>query len=158
LTKNLTTGDTGDMGESSKQASSLRTGSQGEMRACIGDWWIWIIEIIDIECVVLLSFLIEKFVSTKWRIYKGILVGPRLLRRGISRGCRERELFFQLQSLQKILYRDLKWKKSVKKSILVGFFTKSNSSEQNIYRNDGLKINFQRCCASKNKTRNSQDI
>jgi hypothetical protein len=45
-----------------------------------------------------------------------------------------------------------KWK-SVKKSILVGFFTKSNSSEQNIYRNDGLKINFQRCCASKNKTR-----
>jgi hypothetical protein len=124
------------MGESSKQASSLRTGSQGEMRACIGDWWIWIIEIIDIECV-LLSFLIEK---------KGILVGPRLLRRGkVSRGCRECELFFQLQSLQKNLYRDLKWKKSeksVKKSILVGFFTKSNSSEQNIYRNDCLKINF----------------
>jgi hypothetical protein len=73
----------------------------------------WPIEIIDIECV-LLSFLSEKFVSTKWRIYKGILVGPRLLRRGISRGCRECELFFQLQSLQKILYRDLKWKKSEK--------------------------------------------
>jgi hypothetical protein len=59
------------------------------------------IEIIDIECV-LLSFLSEKFVSTKWRIYKGILVGPRLLRRGISRRCSEcefTELFFQ--SLQK---------------------------------------------------------
>ena len=28
------------------------------------------IEIIDIECV-LLSFLCEKFVATKWRIYKG---------------------------------------------------------------------------------------
>ena len=51
------------------------------------------IEIIDIECV-LLSFLCsEKFVSTKWRIYKGILVGPRLLRRGISRGCREFNCF-----------------------------------------------------------------
>jgi hypothetical protein len=67
--------------------------------------WDSTIEIIDIECV-LLSFLSEKFVSTKWRIYKGILVGPRLLRRGISRGCRECELFFQ-----KFLYRDLKWKK-----------------------------------------------
>ena len=75
------------------------------------------IEIIDIECV-LQSFLSEKFVSTKWRIYKGILVGPRLLRRGISRGCSEcefTELFFQLQSLQKNLYRDLKWKKSFTK-------------------------------------------
>jgi hypothetical protein len=54
-----------------------------------------------IECV-LLSFLSKKIVSTKWRIEKGILVGPRLLRRGISRGCRECELFFQLKSLQKI--------------------------------------------------------
>ena len=72
------------------------------------------IEIIDIECV-LLSFLSEKFVSTKWRIYKGILVGPRLLRRGISRSCRECELVLQLQSLQKLLYRDLKWKKSFRK-------------------------------------------
>ena len=35
----------------------------------------------------------------------------------------------------------------------MGFFTKSNSSEQNIYRNRRLKINFQRCCASQNKTR-----
>ena len=49
---------------------------------------VYIIEIIDIECV-LLSFLSKKFVSTKWRIEKGILVGPRLLRQGISRGCRE---------------------------------------------------------------------
>ena len=32
---------------------------------------------------------------------EGILVGPRLLRQGISRGCRECELFFQLKSLQK---------------------------------------------------------
>jgi hypothetical protein len=39
------------------------------------------------------------------------------------------------------------------KPILVGFFTKSNSSEQNIYRNHRLKIKFQRCCASQNKTR-----
>ena len=67
-------------------------------------------EIIDIECV-LLSFLSKNFVSTKWRIQKGILVGPRLLRQGISRGCRECELFFRLKSLQKNLYRDLKWKK-----------------------------------------------
>jgi hypothetical protein len=58
------------------------------------------IEIIDIECV-LLSFLSKKIVSTKWRIEKGILVGPRLLRQGISRGCRECELFFQMKSLQK---------------------------------------------------------
>jgi hypothetical protein len=29
---------------------------------------------------VLLFFLSKKFVSTKWRIEKGILVGPRLLR------------------------------------------------------------------------------
>jgi hypothetical protein len=45
-----------------------------------------------------IRFLSEKFVSTKWRIYKGILVGPRLLRWGISRGCSECELFFQLQT------------------------------------------------------------
>ena len=38
-------------------------------------------EIIDIECV-LLSFLSEKFVATKWRIYKGILTSSRLLREG----------------------------------------------------------------------------
>ena len=74
--------------------------------------WATGIEIIDIECV-LLSFLSKKFVSTKWRIEKGIFVGPSLLRQGISRGCRQCELFFQLKSLQKILYRDLKWKKNV---------------------------------------------
>jgi hypothetical protein len=62
---------------------------------------------------VLPSFLRKKIVSTKWRIEKGILVGPRLLWQGISRGCRECELFFQLKSLQKILYRDLKWKKKL---------------------------------------------
>ena len=103
----------------------------------------------------LLSFLSKNFVSTKWRIYKGILASPRLQQQGISRGCRECELFFQ-QRLQKKLYRDLKWKKKFckeEKPIPVGFFTKSNSSEQNIYKNRRLKIHFQRCCASQNKTR-----
>jgi phage anti-repressor protein len=52
--------------------------------------------------------------------------------------------------LQRHLYGDLKWKKN---GDFVGFFTKSNSSEQNIYRYHRLKINFQRCCASQNKTR-----
>ena len=46
------------------------------------------IEIIDIECV-LLSFLSQKFVSTKWRIQKGIFTRSRLLRQGISRGSGE---------------------------------------------------------------------
>jgi hypothetical protein len=68
------------------------------------------IEIIDIECV-LLYFLSKKFVSTKWRIEKGILVGPRLLRQGISRGCRECELFFQLFSIS-----GLKMEKKVSKN------------------------------------------
>jgi hypothetical protein len=54
-----------------------------------------------VECV-LLSFLSKKLVSAKWRIEKGILVGPRLLKQGISRSCGECELFFQLKSLQKI--------------------------------------------------------
>jgi hypothetical protein len=85
----------------------LNTEKGGFPRSAI---YVSLIEIIDIECV-LLSFLSEKFVSTKWRIYKGILVCPRLLRRGISRGCRECELFFHLKSFQKNLYRDLKWKK-----------------------------------------------
>jgi hypothetical protein len=31
-------------------------------------------------------------------------------------------------------------------------FTESNDSEQNICRNRRLKIHFQRCCASQNKT------
>ncbi len=46
------------------------------------------IEIIDIECV-LLSFLSQKFVATKWPIYKSILARPNLLWQGISRGCGE---------------------------------------------------------------------
>ena len=64
-----------------------------------------------------------------------------------------------LRSLKKQLYRDLKWKKSFlkKKKCLKthssGFFTKINSSEQNICRNRRLKIHFQRRCASQNKTR-----
>ena len=65
--------------------------------------------------------------STKWRIEKGILVGPRLLRQGISRGCRERKLFFQLKSLQKILYRDLNGKKVSKNPFQWALCTKSNS-------------------------------
>ena len=98
--------------------------------------------------------LLSLLFSTKWRIYKGILASPRLLRQGNSRGCRSANCFFQ-QNLQKRLYRDLKWKKSFfkgEKPIPVVFFTKSNSSEQ-IYRNRRLKIHFQRCCASQNKTR-----
>ncbi len=51
--------------------------------SCLGP-----IEIIDIECV-LLSFLSQKFVSTKWRIQKGIFTRFRLLWQGISRGCGE---------------------------------------------------------------------
>jgi hypothetical protein len=90
----------------------------------------------------------QKFVSTKWRIYKGILIGPRLLRRGISRGCRECELFFQLQSLQKFLYRDLKWKKS---------FIKWKKCQNRIYiQKSSFKNKFSTlltCCASQNKTR-----
>ena len=49
-------------------------------------------------------------------IEKGIFVGPSLLRQGISRGCRECELFFQLKSLQEIInFWDLKlrWPTSV---------------------------------------------
>jgi hypothetical protein len=103
---------------------------------------------------VLLSFLSKNFVSTKWRIYKGILASPRLQRQGISRGCRECELVFIQQSLQKQLYQDLKWKTNFlkEKKLTNGLFTKSNSSEQNIYRNRRLKISFQCCCASQNKT------
>ena len=59
------------------------------------------IEIVDIECV-LLSFFSENFVSTKWRIYKGIFGSSRLLRKGISRGREECDCFFFVkQSLQK---------------------------------------------------------
>ena len=52
------------------------------------------IEIIDIECV-LLSFLIKNFVSTKWRIYKGILASPRLLRREFRAVARSAIVFCQ---------------------------------------------------------------
>ena len=64
--------------------------------------WLHSIEIIDIECV-LLSFLISKnFVSTKWRIYKGILASPRLLRREFRAVARSAiVVFFVKQSLQK---------------------------------------------------------
>ena len=41
-----------------------------------------------VECV-LLSFFSENFVSTKWRIYKGIFGSSRLLREGISCGRKE---------------------------------------------------------------------
>ena len=62
------------------------------------------IEIIDIECV-LLSFLSKNFVSTKWRIYKGILASHRLLRREFRAVARSANLwcdcFFVKQSLQK---------------------------------------------------------
>ena len=92
---------------------------------------------IDIECV-LLCFLCKKIVSTKWRI--SIWLVPIF--------CRECELFFQ-QSLQKniILYRDLKWKISFVKEIIIlkthrGFFKKSDSSEQDIYRYHRLNYSF----------------
>ena len=58
------------------------------------------IEIIDIECV-LLSFLSKNFVSTKWRIYKGILASPRLLRREFRTVARSAIVFFVKQSLHK---------------------------------------------------------
>ena len=54
----------------------------------ISGGWVSTIEIIDIECA-LLSFLGQKFVSTKWRRCKGILARPNLLWQGISRGCGE---------------------------------------------------------------------
>ena len=100
------------------------------------------IQIIDIECV-LLSFLSKNFVSTKWRIYKGILTSSRLLRHGISRGCRA-NCFFQ-QSLQKNLYRDLRWKKSFvkeKNPFLWGFLGKAIVLNRTYYRNRRLKIHL----------------
>ena len=64
----------------------------GHFLSQVNRWWK-IIEIIDIECV-LLSFFSENFVSTKWRIYKGIFGSSRLLRKGISRGREECDYFF----------------------------------------------------------------
>jgi hypothetical protein len=63
-------------------------------------------------------------------------------------------LFFSTK-FAKIIISRLEVKKNFfkgEKAIPVGFFTKSNSSEENIYRNRRLKIHFQRC-ASQNKTR-----
>ena len=56
-------------------------------------YWVKSIEIIDIECV-LLSLLSKNFVSTKWRIYKGILASPRLLRREFRAVARSAIVFF----------------------------------------------------------------
>ena len=61
------------------------------------------IEIIDIECV-LQSFLSKNFVSTKWRIYKGILASPRLLRREFRAVARSAIVFF----LSSKVYRKIK--------------------------------------------------
>ena len=63
-------------------------------------YWVKSIEIINIECV-LLSLLSKNFVSTKWRIYKGILASPRLLRREFRAVARSAIVFFFKQSLQK---------------------------------------------------------
>ena len=60
-------------------------------------------EIIDIECV-LLSFLSKNLVSTKWRIYKGILASPRLLRREFRAVARSAIVFF----LSRKVYRKIK--------------------------------------------------
>jgi hypothetical protein len=98
--------------------------------------WSFFIEIIDIECV-LLSFLSKNFVSTKWRIYKGILASSRLLWWVISRVCRECELFFSTKFEKKQLYRDWKWKKFFKgeNPIPVGFWTEyiQKSSFENTF-------------------------
>ena len=58
------------------------------------------IEIIDIECV-LLSFFSENFVSTKWRIYKCILVVLDSCGREFCAVARSATVFFVKQSLQK---------------------------------------------------------
>ena len=62
--------------------------------------WVYCIEIIDIECV-LLSFFSENFVSTKWRIYKGIFGSSRLYGREFRAVARSATVFFVKQSLQK---------------------------------------------------------
>ena len=69
-----------------------------------------IIEIIDIECV-LLSFLGKNFVSTKWRIYKGILASARLLHREFRAVARSAIVFFLSSKVyRKIKIRDFTWK------------------------------------------------
>ena len=74
------------------------------------------IEIIDIECV-LLSFLSQKFVPTKWRIQKGIFARFRLLKQGISRGCglAESEIVFFKHSIFKKFKNEIKLKNSFSK-------------------------------------------
>ena len=67
------------------------------------------IEIIDIECV-LLSFLSKNFVSTKWRIYKGILASPRLLRKEFRAVARSAIVFLSSKVYRKIKIRDFTWK------------------------------------------------
>ena len=67
------------------------------------------IEIIDIECV-LLSFLSKNFVSTKWRIYKGILASPRLLRRDFRAVARSAIVFLSNKVYRKIKIPDFTWK------------------------------------------------
>ena len=72
--------------------------------------YVLYIEIIDIECV-LLSFLSKNFVSTKWRIYKGILASPRLLRREFRAVARNAIVFFLSSKVyRKIKIRDFTWK------------------------------------------------
>ena len=66
------------------------------------------IEIIDIECV-LLSFLSKNFVSTKWRIYKGILASPRLLRREFRAVARSAIVFLSSKVYRKIKIPDFTW-------------------------------------------------
>ena len=67
------------------------------------------IEIVDIECV-LLSFLSKNFVSTKWRIYKGILASPRLLCREFRAAARSAIVFLSSKVYRKIKIRDFTWK------------------------------------------------
>ena len=67
------------------------------------------IEIIGIECV-LLSFLSKNFVSTNWRIYKGILASPTLLRREFRRLRGVRLFFLSSKVYRKIKIRDFTWK------------------------------------------------
>ena len=67
------------------------------------------IEIIGIECV-LLPFLSKNFVSTKWRIYKGILASPRLLRREFRAVARSAIVFLSNKVYRKIKIPDFTWK------------------------------------------------
>ena len=94
------------------------------------------IEIIDIECV-LLSFFSENFVSTKWRIYKGIFGSSRLLREGISRGREECDCFFcQTKFAKRYKFKILNGKMIYKrKRIFWGFYEEKVSPELTIQRN-----------------------